>query len=498
MEELLKLDQYEPLHQAHLKKIFVDKYPTVVATHAYDIGDISKTLGYYKIELKDNNPLPAFKKLYYLAPQQRQQMQDILEHLLKYEIIERACQNTQITHLFASPAYLVEKKDPESPSRFIINYQILNQAIKTAPPVIPNLTHTLQNLRNMSMFSTTDLKQAYFSCSLHEESRSLTRFVTDFGSYQMKRLAMGLSTSPSSWAELTYRMVHMKPVVDSQGVPIYTSNHVVKLVHDPIPGCEIFYDDLIFATELKSSYEATVHHHYALVDKVIERLAFHRAKLSLDKSLWGRTHIKFLGWYVGHNTLFPDKKRVSKLLDTPFPTNIHAMRSWTGLLQTIRTTLPCSFMKEVALLTPLCSSAKPYNPSKQQKDAFDRLKTALTETPIFSRIIDPSAKKLLFVDSSEAGCYAAVLCQIERSSPERHHLPDTLSLSDPVDRIIYNHKLCYESVPLYTLEEYVPRSKLPYQYLEPVKNIGYLDEDYLGYSADQVTNSLFLSTTRNW
>ena len=493
VEELLKLEQHEPIHQSYLKEIFVDKYPTVVATHAYDIGDISKTLGYYKIELKDNSPLPAFKKLYYLAPQQRQQMQDILDHLLKYEIIERACQNTQITHLFASPAYLVEKKDPESPSRFIINYQILNQAIKTAPPVIPNLTHTLQNLRDMYMYSTTDLKQAYFSCSLHEESRSLTRFVTDFGSYQMKRLAMGLSTSPSSWAELTYRMVHMKPRLDNQGNVLYTPENVVQLDHDPIKGCEIFYDDLIFATELKATYKETVKAHYALVERVIERLAFHRAKLSLEKSLWGRTHIKFLGWYVGHNTLFPDKKRVSKLLDTPFPTNIHAMRSWTGLLQTIRTTLPCSFMKELTLLTPLCSSTKPYKPSMQQKEAFDRIKQALTELPIFSRIIDPSAKKLLFVDSSEAGCYAAVLCQLEKQSPNQQHIPDTLSLSDPVDQIIYDNRLCYESVPLYLLNEHVPRSKLPAQYLEPVKDISYLEDPYLGYPADQVTDSLFLS-----
>ena len=493
VEELLKLEQHEILHQTYLKRIFVDKYPTVVATHAYDIGDISKTLGYYKIELKDNTPLPAFKKLYYLAPQQRQQMQDILDYLLKYEIIERACQNTQVTHLFASPAYLVEKKDPESPARFIINYQILNQAIKTAPPVIPNITHTLQNLRDMYMYSTTDLKQAYFSCSLHEESRSLTRFVTDFGSYQMKRLAMGLSTSPSSWAELTYRMVHMKPVLDDHGDLIYTDENVVKLDHDPIYGCEIFYDDLIFATELKATYEETVQTHYALVEKVIERLAFHRAKLSLDKSLWGRTHIKFLGWYISHNTLFPDKKRVDKLLGTQFPTNIHAMRSWTGLLQTIRTTLPCSFMKEVAMLTPLCSSTKPYNPSVQQKDAFQRIKTALTEMPIFSRIIDPWAKKLIFVDSSEAGCYAAVLCQIERRSAAKHHIPDSLSLSDPVDRIIYDNRLCYDSVPLYTLAEHVPRSQLPTQYSEPVKNIDYLEEDYLGYSADQVSDSLFIA-----
>ena len=97
------------------------------------------------------------------------------------------------------------------------------------------------------------------------------------------------------------------------------------------------------------------------------------------------------------------------------------------------------------------------------------------------------------MDSSEAVCYAAVLCQLEKRSPNQQHIPDTLSLSDPVDQIIYDNRLCYESVPLYLLNEHVPRSKLPAQYLEPVKDISYLEDPYLGFPADQVTDSLFLS-----
>ena len=62
-----------------------------------------------------------------------------------------------------------------------------------------------------------------------------------------------------------------------------------------------------------------------------------------------------------------------------------------------------------------------------------------------------------------------------------------------MDQIIYDKCLGYKSVPLYLLDEHVPRSKLTTQYLEPVKDISYLEDAYIGYSADQVTNSLFLS-----
>ena len=186
------------------------------------------------------------------------------------------------------------------------------------------------------MFSKTDITQAYFSLSIDKESRPLTRFVTDFGSFHMLKLCMGISISPQCWSEITHRMVHMVPKLDKLGNPIFLENNVVDLQPNHINGCEVFYDDLIFATELQSIYEETVKVHYALIHKVIERLTFHKAKLSLHKSEFGKTNICFLGWYISHNTLFPDQKRVDKLLNSPFSTNVNGMRFFTGLLNTIR------------------------------------------------------------------------------------------------------------------------------------------------------------------
>ncbi len=74
VEDLLQLDKYDELHQKYIKDIFVDTFPTVVSQHNYDVGLLSDTLGYYKIQLKDNTPLPPFKRMYYLAPSQKQQM----------------------------------------------------------------------------------------------------------------------------------------------------------------------------------------------------------------------------------------------------------------------------------------------------------------------------------------------------------------------------------------------------------------------------------------
>ncbi len=492
--ELLQLTQYDPVHQKHLTEIFVERYPTVVTTHPYDIGQLSDTLGFYKIQLKDNTPLPAFRKMYYLAPQDKQQLRDILEFLTKYNIIKRASHHDKIQHLHASAAYLVAKKNLDTSARLIIDFRLLNEAILYAPPVIPSLPNTLQALRNKYMYSTTDITMAYHSMSISEESQPLTRFVTDFGSYTCLKLPQGLSISPACWAELTHRMIHMRPKLGPDNQPIFLEPHVVALEDDYLEGCQVFYDDIIFATELQSTYELTVKVHYELISKVMERLAFHKAKINLEKSEFGRTYIKFLGWNISHNTLFPDQKRVSKLLEAPFPETLQGMRAFTGLIQTIRNTLPCTFMKELALLHPLCSSTQKYSPTNEHRIAFQTIKTLLTETPIFSRIIDPNAKKLLFVDASDTGCYSSVLCQIEQTKPTDIHIPETLSLSDPVDQLIFNHKLCYEPVPLYTLDHQAPKSSLPQESLpQPIKNIEFLNSDFLGYTEATVHQSLFIS-----
>ena len=98
-------------------------------------------------------------------------------------------------------------------------------------------------------------------------------------------------------------------------------------------------------------------------------------------------------------------------------------------------------MREVAVLNLLSSTTTPYTPEHHHKIAFEQLKKLLTTTPLYSNIADPRAKKLLFVDSSDRGIYAAVLEQMQEIHPGRIHIPEYLILDDPVDRIIFGKQL---------------------------------------------------------
>ena len=99
--------------------------------------------------------------MYFLAQQDKQKMKDILDYLLKYNVIERASHRSKVHHIYASAGYLVYKPNPEASARLVIDYKLVNQSILTAPPVIPAIANTLYFLQDKYMFSTTDLTSAY-------------------------------------------------------------------------------------------------------------------------------------------------------------------------------------------------------------------------------------------------------------------------------------------------------------------------------------------------
>ncbi len=137
IHDIVRLDTYDPSHQPYIKDIFIDKYPSVVSLHAYDIGSLSDSLGLYHIQIRPGETLPKFRKVYYLAQEEREHMRSILDFLEKYKIIERVPADDRGHDLIASPCYLVGKKDKSQSYRMVIDYRIVNKVISSPVPLIP-------------------------------------------------------------------------------------------------------------------------------------------------------------------------------------------------------------------------------------------------------------------------------------------------------------------------------------------------------------------------
>ena len=74
------------------------------------------------------------------------------------------------------------------------------------------------------------------------------------------------------------------------------------------------------------------------------------------------------------------------------------------------------------------------------KKAFENLKRKLCTREIFSNIICPYSKKILFTDAanSKFGSYSAVLAQVADQSETKVYLPEYLYLNDPIHNYLFD------------------------------------------------------------
>ena len=223
----------------------------------------------------------------------------------------------------------------------------------------------------------------------------------------------------------------------------------------------------------------------------VARLYFHGAKLSVSKCEFAKTKICFLGWYVSHDFVIADPRRIRKVQEYIFPTNKKAMRAFLGLVNSLRKVIPLDVIKAVSTLTPLTSSKAEFLPTEQHKEAFEQLKSLLTKEPLYCNLIDEKADKYLWVDAAtSSGVLGAVLAQKIVKSKGEKILPAYIDLEDAVHQILYNLELPYQPCKLYTqLHIILPKPSA----LRTVPPKITPTEKYLGYREEQIPNSFFWS-----
>jgi hypothetical protein len=107
---------------------------------------------------------------------------------------------------------------------------------------------------------------------------------------------------------------------------LYESKNVVKLKRDVLEHVCNYFDDILATNPIKSTYAESLQCHFDILEKCIQRLAFHGAKISVMKCEFAKGKILFLGWYESHNFVIADPRRIQKVKDFKFPT----VRSQSG------------------------------------------------------------------------------------------------------------------------------------------------------------------------
>ncbi len=159
-------------------------------------GDVfgKTTLLQHKIKLKPGTQ-PIHVPAYRLPHSKTATVDKLIEDMLSQNVIEPNDSEWNF------PLILVLK--PDGTMKPVIDYRELNK--KTIPDrlPLPVVSDVLRSLGTTSkLFSTIDIKSAFWQTELDEASRPLTAFSTPTGHYQFRRMPFGLSNSPLTYMRL--------------------------------------------------------------------------------------------------------------------------------------------------------------------------------------------------------------------------------------------------------------------------------------------------------
>jgi hypothetical protein len=184
---------------------------------------------------------------------------------------------------------------------------------------------------------------------------------------------------------------------------------------------------------------------------------------------------------------------MDKIKQAQFPTTKKELRSFIGLVNSVRRVIPFDVIKEVQKLTPLTSASKLVNflPKESHFKAFENIKNMLLQEPLFCNLIHPQAVKYLWVDAaSSSGCLGAVLAQRIDPDDKAKILPLNIDLENPVQRIIYDKELPYEPC---LIQQNLPVVLCKITSTKTTPPIRKHEGKFYGFKPENVDNSLFWS-----
>lgn len=369
---LLKLDHLHPTERGTIQAICT-KYNDIFHLP----GDKLTTTNSYEhnIYLKPDAS-PVFTKPYRLPHSQKPEINKQIKKMLQDDIIEE----TQSE--WSSPILLVPKKsnDDNKKWRLVIDYRKLNEVIQDDKFPLPNITDILESLAGAVYFTHLDLSQSYYQATLNPESRKITAFTTNTGQYQMKRMPMGLKTSPSSFSRLM----------------------TIAMSGLTYEKCFVYLDDLvIFGRNLEG-------HNKNLID-VFERLRKVNLKLNPIKCNFLKKELLYLGHTVSADGISPDKTKIKVVENYPTPKSTEEVKRFVAFCNYYR-----KFVKNFAEITiplnNLCRKDVPFIWSEQCENSFKIMKKALVSPPILQYPDFSDENEFILQTDASGIAVGAVLC----------------------------------------------------------------------------------------
>src|SRR5215469_7798805 len=315
----------------------------------------------FKIQLKKDAPQVIHQGQYRQVHRHLQDIDEWVEDGLRKDYLEKSFSIHNI------PLVVIPKR--KGKPRICLDLRLLNKHILQDRYPLPHMGDILKNLHNMKVFSSIDLLSGFYHVLVDEDSRDYFSFATRKGSYRLKRLPMGLSSSPSIFSKV------MEMALSS-------------LIGEAVL---IFIDDaLIFSKDIAS--------HYEKLSQVFDALRQYNLKIKLSKCRFFQKSVTFLGFRVSEKGISSDPKKLDAIRKLSPPTDVPGVRSILGLFNFFRHMVK-DYANIARPINVLLRKKQDFVWLAEQKEAFEKLKEALLLQPCVA-FLDYSKKFIISTDAS--------------------------------------------------------------------------------------------------
>ena len=280
---------------------------------------------------------------------------------------------------WASPIVCVRKSD--GGYRICGDYKVgINSQLKSDSYLAPNIETVFSEMAGTKVYCKIDLESAYFQIPLDEESKAITTISTPIGLFRYKRLPFGIKTASAIFQKALEHVIG----------PLNMKNLI------------IYQDDILVG----AADEQTLKHK---CDIILDALRNAGLTINLGKcDLKAVPSVVFLGYSLSSEGVTPDVSLVERLNSIQPPTNKKTLESFLGLCQYYAKFIP-RYSEIISPMNDLRSKSVPFTWSERQQQAFDRIKTMLTNEPVLKHF-DTKEISTLTCDASQ-NSIAAVLSQ---------------------------------------------------------------------------------------
>ena len=282
---------------------------------------------------------------------------------------------------WASPIVLVKKKDGSI--RFCVDYRKLNAVTQKDAYPLPRIDDNLEALKGAQWFSTLDLASGYWQVEMSPADKEKTAFCTKYGLYHFNVMPFGLCNAPGTFERLMETV--LKGMQWERAV--------------------LYLDDIII-------FSKDIQEHMERLEEIFQRLKAANLTLKPAKCHFFQQEVEFLGHIVSKEGVRTDPKKIEAIRTWTIPRRIRDVRAFLGLTGYYRRFI-AGYGKLAKPLHELTEKGIPFVWTQAREEAFQKLKTALTQAPILGYPSqDPEDRFVLDTDASN--CHiGGVLSQMQ-------------------------------------------------------------------------------------